>query len=86
MLGVVDRQQQMAFAYVDGVLDGSWSIAGLGTLDTGKDATLIVTTGNPLETTTQVEMAFIQGRQVDLSDRHKRLWHKYEEKYRRQQP
>jgi hypothetical protein len=28
-------------------------------------------------------MAFIQGREVDLSDRHKRLWRKYQEKYRR---
>jgi len=40
VLGVVDRQQQMAFAYVDGVLDGSWSIAGLGTLDTGEYVTI----------------------------------------------
>jgi hypothetical protein len=33
VVGVVDRDQQMAFAYVDGALDGSWSIAGLGTLE-----------------------------------------------------
>jgi imidazolonepropionase-like amidohydrolase len=56
----------------------------VGTLEAGKDATLIVTTGNPLETTSEVESAFIQGRRVDLSDRHKRLWRKYEQKYQRQ--
>ena len=56
----------------------------VGTLEPTKDATLFVSTGNPLETTSLVEMAFIQGRRVDLSDRHKRLWRKYQEKYRRQ--
>ena len=56
----------------------------VGSLDAGKDATLIVTDGDPLETATQVEAAYIQGRPVDLNDRHKRLWKKYEEKYRRQ--
>ena len=56
----------------------------VGSLQPGKDATLIITTGNPLETTTQVEGAFIQGRRVQLNDRHKRLWHKYQERYRRQ--
>jgi imidazolonepropionase-like amidohydrolase len=54
----------------------------VGSLEVGKDATLIVTTGDPLETSTQVEGALIQGRPVDLNDRHKRLWHKYEEKYK----
>ena len=43
----------------------------------------MVTTGDPLETSTQVTMAYIQGRAVDLSSRHTQLWHKYEEKYRR---
>ncbi|MDE0736309.1 MAG: amidohydrolase family protein [Pirellulaceae bacterium] len=53
----------------------------VGSLQPGKDATLIITTGNPLETTTQVEQAFIQGRRVALNDRHKRLWRKYQQKY-----
>ena len=56
----------------------------VGSIEGGKDATLIVTDGDPLETATHVEAAFIRGREVDLSDRHKRLWKKYEEKYRRQ--
>jgi imidazolonepropionase-like amidohydrolase len=55
----------------------------VGSLEVGKDATLIVTDGDILEIPTQVEQAFIQGRGVDLNNRHKRLWHKYEEKYRR---
>ena len=56
--------------------------ARVGSLEPGKDATLIVTDGDPLETRTAVEMAFVRGRKVDLSDRHKRLWAKYREKYR----
>lgn len=58
----------------------------VGSLAAGKDATLIVTTGDPLETATQVTAAYIQGRSVDLTDRHKRLWKKYEEKYKRLVP
>lgn len=56
----------------------------LGSLEAGKDATLIITTGDPLETPTQITAAYIQGRPVDLNNRHKRLWEKYKEKYRRQ--
>lgn len=55
----------------------------VGTLEHGHDATFIITDGDPLETTTQVEAAYIQGRKIDLSSRHTRLWKKYEEKYRR---
>ena len=55
----------------------------VGSLETGKDATLFVANGDILEIPTQVEAAFIQGRRVDLSDRHKRLYEKYKEKYRR---
>ena len=53
----------------------------VGSLQAGKDATLIITTGTPLETTTQVEAAFVQGKPVQLNDRHKRLWRKYQQKY-----
>ncbi len=55
----------------------------VGSLEKGKDATLVVTNGDPLETTTQFEMAFIQGRAVDLSNKQTRLYEKYREKYRR---
>jgi imidazolonepropionase-like amidohydrolase len=56
----------------------------IGSLEAGKDATLIITTGDPLEASTQITAAYIQGRSVDLSNRHRRLWDKYKEKYRRQ--
>jgi imidazolonepropionase-like amidohydrolase len=55
----------------------------VGSIETGKDATLIVTTGDPLEITSDVAMAFVQGRQIDLSSKHTRLYDKYREKYRR---
>ena len=58
----------------------------VGSLEEGKDATLIVTDGNPLETTTQVEMAFVQGRPVELTSRHTRLYDKYRQKYRQLRP
>jgi imidazolonepropionase-like amidohydrolase len=58
----------------------------VGSLEEGKDATLIVTDGNPLETTTQVEMAFVQGRPVALTSRHTRLYDKYRQKYRQLRP
>ncbi len=55
----------------------------IGSLEVGKDASLIVTDGDPLEVTTQVLAAYVQGREVELNDRHKRLWRKYERKYER---
>lgn len=54
----------------------------LGSLDTGKYATLIITDGNPLDIRTDVEAAFIQGRRIDLTNKQTRLRDKYEEKYR----
>ncbi len=54
----------------------------VGSLEVGKDATLIVTDGNPLEITTSVSMEFIEGRLIDLDNKHKRLYRKYTEKYR----
>ena len=53
----------------------------LGSLEAGKDATFIVTSGDPLEVMTQVEAAFIDGRPVDLSNRQTRLYEKYKRKY-----
>ena len=53
----------------------------VGSLEIGKDATLIVTDGDPLETPTQVTHAWVQGRTVDLSSRHTGLYEKYRQKY-----
>lgn len=56
----------------------------VGTLEAGKDATIFVADGDILEPATRVEHAYVQGRQVDLSSKHTKLWQKYREKYRRQ--
>jgi imidazolonepropionase-like amidohydrolase len=55
----------------------------LGSLEKGKAATLILTSGDPLDFPTQVEAAFVDGRKIDLSNRQTRLRDKYREKYRR---
>ena len=55
----------------------------VGSLEVGKDATLIVTDGDPLEIMTNVSMEFIQGKNISLQSRHTRFYEKYQEKYRR---
>ena len=55
----------------------------IGSLEVGKDATLIVTDGDPLEVPTHVERMFIQGRDIDLTSRHTMLYEKYKTKYSR---
>lgn len=53
----------------------------IGSLEVGKDATIIITTGDPLDIRTQVVSAYIAGRPVDLSSRHTQLYSKYKKKY-----
>lgn len=53
----------------------------LGSLDPGKDATLIVTDADLLDTTSRVTLAYIAGRPVDLTSRHTRLWDRYRRRY-----
>ncbi|HET7153375.1 MAG TPA: amidohydrolase family protein, partial [Candidatus Kapabacteria bacterium] len=56
----------------------------LGSVDVGKDANLIVSTGDILDIqTNNVVLEFIGGRTVDLNNKQKDLYHKYEEKYSR---
>lgn len=57
----------------------------LGSVEPGKSATLIVTDGSPLEVTTKIERAYIDGRLIDLSNKQTKLADKYREKYRQQQ-
>lgn len=54
----------------------------VGSLENGKQATLIVTTGSPLEVITNPVMAFVQGRQISLESKQSELAEKYREKYR----
>lgn len=55
----------------------------LGSLDLGRSATFFLCEGDPLETANSPLRAWIDGREIDLGDRHKRLHEKYREKYRR---
>jgi imidazolonepropionase-like amidohydrolase len=50
----------------------------LGSIEPGKIADLIVTNGDPLEITTQIEQAYIAGRPVSMETRHTRLYKKYD--------
>jgi hypothetical protein len=48
----------------------------------GKDANIVVSEGDLLDMrTSNVTDAFIQGRKIDLTDKHKLLNEKYEQKY-----
>ena len=49
----------------------------LGSVEQGKEATLIVTDGDPLEIGTHVLHAYIAGREVDLGNKQRRLYDKY---------
>jgi imidazolonepropionase-like amidohydrolase len=57
---------------------GEW----LGSIEPGKEADLIVTTGDPLEIETHIERVWIAGRECSLENRQTRLFHKYEAKPR----
>jgi imidazolonepropionase-like amidohydrolase len=58
----------------------------VGSLEVGKDATLLITTGSPLEYATLIEQAFIEGRRIDMADAHRRFFEKYSEKVRQMRP
>jgi imidazolonepropionase-like amidohydrolase len=54
----------------------------VGTLEKGKQATLFVSSGDALDMRSNVvEQVFIQGRKVNLDDRHKRLYKMYKDKF-----
>jgi len=54
----------------------------VGTIEKGKDATLVVSEGDILDMKSSiVDNAFIQGRMIDLGNRHKDLYKKFKAKY-----
>lgn len=57
----------------------------VGSLEVGKQATLLITTGTPLNMTSNIEQAYIQGREIDMNDIQKHFFKKYMEKIRQQQ-
>jgi imidazolonepropionase-like amidohydrolase len=54
----------------------------VGSLEKGKEATLMVTDGDPLEIMTHIEKLYIQGRDIDLMNKHKQLYLKYQKRYK----
>ena len=56
----------------------------VGTLETGKDATLILTEGDALDMrTSKVTQAFIRGKEIDLDNKQKQLYRRFKTKYDR---
>lgn len=54
-----------------------------GSIEVGKDANIVISEGDILDMKSSVVTdAFIQGRKIDLNDKHKMLNEKYEDKYR----
>jgi len=49
----------------------------LGSIEAGKDATLIVTDGDILDLRSRVVAAYLDGRALDLNDKQKRLYERY---------
>ncbi len=58
----------------------------VGSLEVGKEGTLLITTGTPLDMTTNIIQAYIQGREINMMDIHKFFFQKYMEKIKQQQP
>ncbi|HLW13863.1 MAG TPA: amidohydrolase family protein, partial [Flavobacteriaceae bacterium] len=54
----------------------------MGSIEVGKQANLFISDGDALDMVgNAVERAFIQGRDIDLNNWHKQLYHRYKEKY-----
>lgn len=73
-------------AALSAITGNAAAIAGIGervgTLETGKAATLFVSEGDALDMLgNQVVRAFIDGRDIDLDNKHKALYRKYKAKY-----
>ena len=49
----------------------------LGSIEEGKVANLLITTGSPIEYTSQVETMFVRGEKVPWDDKFNRLYKKY---------
>ncbi|MFM1857807.1 MAG: hypothetical protein RLZ05_867 [Bacteroidota bacterium] len=58
-----------------------------GSIEVGKDANIVVSSGDLLDMkSSNVTAAFIQGRKIDLTDKHKLLNERYEQKYELKAP
>jgi hypothetical protein len=58
-----------------------------GSLEAGKDANIVVSTGDILDmATNNVELAFITGRNISLDNKHKQLYRRFQAKYDNMKP
>jgi imidazolonepropionase-like amidohydrolase len=57
----------------------------VGSLEVGKEATLLITTGTPLDMTSNILQSYIQGREINMMDIHKFFFEKYLEKIKQRQ-
>jgi imidazolonepropionase-like amidohydrolase len=56
-----------------------------GSLEVGKDANIVVSTGDILDmSTNNIEHAFITGREISLDNKHKQLYRRFQTKYENQ--
>ena len=53
-----------------------------GSLETGKDANIVVSEGDLLDMmTNNIQYSFISGRSINLDNKHKQLYRRFREKY-----
>jgi imidazolonepropionase-like amidohydrolase len=53
-----------------------------GSIEVGKDANIVISEGDILDMRTSIiTNAFIQGREINLTDKHKQLYERYKYKY-----
>lgn len=57
----------------------------IGSLEVGKHADLLITTGNPIEYSTRVEQVYVSGRKSDMRDFQRQMYERYSEKIRQRQ-
>ena len=55
----------------------------LGSLEAGKDASFLVSDGDPLDVRSEIVAAYLNGQPLDLGSRHTRLRDKFEGKYQK---
>jgi len=75
-------------AAIQAMTESTATILGIdktvGTLEEGKDATLIISTGDVMDMrTSNIEKAFIRGKDISMDNKQKALYRKFKEKYNR---
>ena len=60
----------------------SWVADQLGSIEIGKRANLVLTTGNPMQASSQVQAVFIDGKPLEPTSKQTRLYDRYKERLR----